>query len=297
MTRNTHYYRALWWGGAEVLKRMKNYDVCIKAWRRLARAGSGLLLCLMVLLLVACAGPSAQKIAQQARFVPQVVMGEPFLHQLYLNQSEGNDVLHIYIEGDGRPWRTRQSVSLDPTPRTPLMLQLMVLDSTPSLYLGRPCYFSLGDPSCSAQWWTHWRYSDAVIASMDLVIDRFASDYQGLVLVGHSGGGTLAMLLAERREDVRVVVTLAGNLDIEAWAAHHEYSQLTGSLNPLLEPPLDPGVRQLHLIGEADTIIPPPMLARAVAIQPSAELRIIPDIDHACCWWEIWPSLLVELGK
>ena len=217
------------------------------------------------------------------------------MHQLYLNQSPGKGVLHIYIEGDGRPWRTRESVSHDPTPRNPLMLQLMVMDTAPSLYLGRPCYFDLGDPRCSAQWWTHWRYSETVVASLDKVIDQFAAEYQGIALLGHSGGGALAMLLAARREDVRSVVTLAGNLDIDAWADYLGYSRLQASMNPVLSPPLAPKVQQLHLIGESDAIIRPSMLARAVALQPSAELRVIPDIDHACCWQKVWLQILAEL--
>lgn len=253
--------------------------------------------CLLLIMLVGCTGQSVQRIAQQAQFVSQVVQGDPFLHQLFLSLSHREGILHIYIEGDGRPWRTRESVSLDPTPRTPLMLQLMVMDSAPSLYLGRPCYFNLGDSRCSAQWWTHWRYSETVVDSLDTVIDQFASEYQGVALFGHSGGGALAMLLAARREDVRSVVTLAGNLDIDAWADYRGYSRLQGSLNPVLSPPLASKVYQLHLIGERDTIITPSMLSRAVAPQPSAELRVIPDIDHACCWQEFWLGILAELKE
>ncbi|MBE9538524.1 MAG: alpha/beta hydrolase [Proteobacteria bacterium] len=265
-------------------------------WRP-SRPASAVQLCLLLLVLVGCTGQSAQRVAQQAQFVSEVAQGDPFLHQLYLSPSHGKGVLHIYIEGDGRPWRTRKLVSLDPTPRTPLMLQLMVMDSAPSLYLGRPCYFNLGDPRCSAQWWTHWRYSETVVASLDKVIDQFASEYQGVALFGHSGGGALAMLLAARREDVRSVLTLAGNLDIDAWADYRGYSRLEGSLNPVLSPPLAPKVQQLHLIGERDAIITPSMLSRAVARQPSAELRVIADIDHACCWQKFWPAILAELKE
>ena len=256
----------------------------------------GLKICMLSVVLVACTGQSAMKIAQRAQLAPQQAIGEPFLHQLFLNQSPARGVLHIYIEGDGRPWRTRKSVSLDPTPRTPLMLQLMAMDTAPALYLGRPCYFNLDDPQCSAQWWTHGRYSEVVVNSLDRVIDQFAGGYQGLVLFGHSGGGALAMLLARRRADVLSVVTLAGNLDIEAWAQFHGYSELEGSLNPARQSPLGREVQQLHLVGDRDTVTPPAMLVDALSGQLSPELRIIPEFDHACCWQQIWPALLAEVG-
>ena len=60
--------------------------------------------------------------------------------------------------------------------------------------------------------------------------------HRSIVLIGHSGGGTLAVLLAPRIEDVSGVVSIAANLDIDAWADHHNYDRLTGSLNPNSQP-------------------------------------------------------------
>ena len=69
--------------------------------------------------------------------------------------------------------------------------------------------------------WTSARYGDEAVASMaaalrpDLAME---SGYDRVVWVGHSGGGALAMLLAERVPETTAVVTIAADLDTEAWA-------------------------------------------------------------------------------
>ena len=172
----------------------------------------------LVVVLGACAANTAQRAADEFGMASAVVMGEKFKHQVFQinTQKKGKgDVLHVYIEGDGRPWRNRRAVSLDPTPKNLLMLKLMTVDSAPSVYLGRPCYFKLEDPNCSPVWWTDKRYSRAVVDSLNEVIRQHAKGYDGIMLFGHSGGGTLVMLLAAMRSDVVALVTLAGNLDID----------------------------------------------------------------------------------
>ena len=258
--------------------------------------------CLLLLLVGAvaaslggCGGYPAERIAGDHRFAAETVTGDPFVHRVFRNDRSGR-VLHVYIEGDGRPWRTRNRVSLDPTPDNPVMLELMTLDSAPAIYLGRPCYFGVEDARCSPVWWTDRRYAGAVVASLDHVIDRYARNYAGVVLMGHSGGGTLAVLLAQRRTDVLAVVTLAGNLDTEAWAARHGYTPLYGSLNPADQPPLARGIRQLHLAGARDEVITQEILEAALAGRPGADLRVIADADHSCCWREVWPAVLAEVS-
>ncbi|MEH6570377.1 MAG: alpha/beta hydrolase [Halioglobus sp.] len=253
-----------------------------------------LVLASLFLVLAACAGNPSQKIVQQQGFISQVVAGAPFLHQVYSNAMSG-DTLHVYIEGDGRPWLGKQQVSPDPTPMNPLMLRLMASDSEPSIYLGRPCYFNLPDPQCAPQWWTQGRYSAEVVTSLSSALDYVSSGHKRIILIGHSGGGTLAMLLAARRSDVVGVITLAGNLDITAWANYHGYTPLALSLNPADEPPLGAAVAQRHYIGEKDSVITVEMLSRVIERQPAGtDLKVIKNADHACCWEETWVDLLEQ---
>ena len=115
--------------------------------------------------------------------------------------------------------------------------------------------------------------------------------------MGHSGGGALAMLLAYQLPDVTRVVTLAGNLDIEAWTQYHQYSPLYTSLNPGAQPLLRPEVNQWHLIGGVDRVIPAPLIKPVILRQPSARGFEFPGFGHGCCWESIWPDVLKALDQ
>jgi pimeloyl-ACP methyl ester carboxylesterase len=113
-----------------------------------------------------------------------------------------------------------------------------------------------------------------------------------ITLIGYSGGGVLALLIASRLDAVDQVITVAANLDVEAWAAHHAYSPLAGSLNPAVLAPLPARVHQLHLAGARDRQVPPATVASFLARNPAASFRIIEGFDHRCCWIEQWPEIL-----
>lgn len=250
----------------------------------------------------ACVAPATHVDEEAAShgFERRTVWGTGFLHRIYLNHMKdrsGN--LHVYIEGDGLPWLLPDQVSPDPTPRTPLMLQLMAQDKAPSIYLGRPCYFGLAQtPPCNSWWWTNGRFAPEVVDSMAAVLIRLMSTRKNttLVLIGHSGGGALAMLLATRPINVKAVVTVAGNLDTEAWIRQHHYSDLTGSLNPALMAELDKHIIQLHFQGGDDQNIPPALASRFAARQPRACFKVYPELDHRNGWEEKWPEILQMLS-
>jgi pimeloyl-ACP methyl ester carboxylesterase len=114
-------------------------------------------------------------------------------------------------------------------------------------------------------------------------------------LYGHSGGGTLAILLAAQVTNVRRVVTIGPTLDIDAWCLLHGYSPLLGSLNAIDSRfPLE-RVRVLHLVGSEDTNTPPYLVEAAAArAGMTGSVRIIPGFTHNCCWQELWNEVLQE---
>lgn len=209
---------------------------------------------------------------------------------------ENVDTLHVYFSGDGSPWLHRTQISRDPTPRDPLELRLMLEDPNPSIYIGRPCYVGLAlAPGCSASLWTDARYSEAVVSSMTAAVDAELAEHLAahhVVLIGYSGGGVLAMLVADRIARVDAVVTIASNLDIDAWTTLHDYSPLSASINPAKMPNWRVGLRQIHLVGENDENVPPQLVRRFAANLPNAIVQEFPGFDHRCCWTDVWPTLV-----
>lgn len=262
----------------------------------------GMALVAAVALLTACASPAErfERRAAQLGFTSIRLHGDGFDHRAYAAQAgQGGDTLHVYIEHDGTPWAAIDRVSDDPTPRTPYALEMMSRDSGARLMLGRPCYFQVqAAPPCDPSIWTHERYSPQVVASMVTALRRYLSSYpyRHVVLIGYSGGGTLAWLMAAQLPETTAAVTIAANLDIDAWARLHGYSLLAGSLDPAVSPPLPPAIVQRHYVGGRDSNVPPSIVRSFARRHPEAAVIEIAGFDHVCCWIEQWPRLLVGTG-
>jgi len=245
-----------------------------------------------------CVG-APERIDQEAAhlgFTRRAVAGNGFFHVVYQQLKTTSDhVLHVYLEGDGTPWIRERWLADDPTPRKPLMLRLMAFDALDSVYVGRPCYHGLArTPPCTPRFWTSARYSHEVVDSMATVVRRILDERGSntLRLFGHSGGGTLAMLLAEQLGSTQAVVTLAGNLDVEAWVRYHRYTPLAQSLNPARRSPLDRSIRQLHVIGSDDRIVLPRFLDAAARRGVVRNVVEVEGFTHSCCWEQVWPQIL-----
>lgn len=195
----------------------------------------------------------------------------------------------IYLDGDGIPWRDNEP-STNPTGNSRLGFQLFLLDNLSSAYIARPCYEHLVMPSgCSQELWTSGRYSETVVTALTQAIEHIAPSGD-IELVGYSGGGTLASLIAHRLPRVSRVLTLAANLDHEAWSKYHGSLPLTSSLNPV-DDPAPAGINELHLFGSGDTIAPA-ALAAAYLERHAAAVGVIDGFTHRCCWVEQWPKIL-----
>ncbi len=261
------------------------------------------IICVMLTGLSACStAPHEQKIAKKHQVNLQSVLGKPFTHQVYVNKAAFTDqtdnrrqrFLHVYIGGDGRPF-SNGYYSNNPTPLNPLLLNLMKQDKQPAIYLGRPCYFIAKDDYCTPNWWTSHRYNQQVVTSLLTALSNFSQRYDHIVLIGYSGGGTLAMLMADQLQEARILVTLAGNLDIFEWTTHHEYTPLMESLNPADLAPLRKNIIQLHYAGEEDTNIKAGWIKDVVDKQQQAEFHLVEGADHSCCWTNLWPDVLTKI--
>jgi pimeloyl-ACP methyl ester carboxylesterase len=209
-------------------------------------------------------------------------------------------VLRVYIEGDGHPWTRPDTPSADPSPWTPVALELAALDPSLSVaYLARPCQFGTPgkDRSCGVYYWTDGRYAEPVIASLNAAIDRLlaASGADSLELIGFSGGGALAAIIAARRHDVANLRTVAANLDTADWTARQRLSPLTGSLNPADFADRLQGLPQTHFSGAADSVVDIAVtraFAGRFARMDCVNIDIVQGAGHADGWQSVWPSLL-----
>lgn len=262
----------------------------------------GRTLCLICLLLAAACGSPSLKLQAQAEQLNlqslELLGGTYRLAAFYRPGWSGEHTLHVYLEGDGRPWQQGRWPAADPTTRSSLMLPLLGLDSRPALYLGRPCYNGHeADPGCDATLWTSARYGETVVEAMAAALRQFCSSrgFRQLVLIGHSGGGSLAMLLASRLSQTVLVVTLAGNYDIDSWTEYHHYLPLSGSLNPARQP--EPGVPEWHFLAELDQTVPPGLFLAALKRRTHGHVEILPAISHHDGWLEAWPRILNSIAE
>lgn len=212
--------------------------------------------------------------------------------------------LIVVIEGDGSPFLNRYQVSLDPTPNHPVLLNWIGFTQHDVLYLGRPCYFGksqilppeppgrvtgqLVNRRCDSYWYTLGRYSEPVVTSMVQALNNLHKS-QCIILLGHSGGAALSMLMAEQMPGVVAIVTLAGNLNVGKWQAHHQYTPLIGSLDPATSPVLHRRIMQVHIAAQQDQIILADWIY-AESERQQGEYQIWNAPAHSD-WQSLWPDL------
>jgi len=220
--------------------------------------------------------------------------------------------VHIYLEGDGAAWSKRARAPRDPTPTQALAATLASLDPAPwVVYLGRPCQYLKEEElaRCSPQWWQDARYGDATIAMMNRAIDEVQA-YIGshrksaqaktnssisIRLIGYSGGGVMATLLVQERNDIDCLITIASPLDLEAWVQIQGLSPLAQSRNParLATPKAIP---QTHWYGQNDRVVPPQALGRYPwsSLGGQARVQILPGYTHDAPWAANWLGLMAQ---
>ena len=198
------------------------------------------------------------EVARGSSLEPQVLTTTPYPLQALLPVGTTYPHLRVYIEGDGHAWATRTQPSTDPTPAMSLTARLAVEDTRPAAYLARPCQFISG-PNCTQEVWTSGRFDASVISAMGAGLDTLKQRYgvERFELVGYSGGGAVALVLAATRSDVEQVQTLAGNLDPLYWAQMLNLSPLKKPVTPLHYRDALRHIAQRHFIGQDDEVVPP----------------------------------------
>lgn len=261
--------------------------------RNAAMRQTSLLLCLLFLCGCTSNGQRIDRMARAAELHRVEFEHDGYRTLIYMQQDALPDGrLFVFLEGDGRPWRAGVAPSTDPTTGHPLALGLLMRTQHAAAYLTRPCYHRMSSARCTPDKWTSARYAEEIVLVMTAAAREAArrAAAQEIVLIGHSGGGALAVLMAERLESVAAVITIAANLDIEAWSQHHGYLPLSQSLNPA-QSDVDHPWLEIHIAGKLDTVVPSATTTAYFERYPTARHWLLDGHTHACCWLDEWPEL------
>lgn len=241
----------------------------------------------------------ADALAGGAHLQRQLVDSGRFVLTAFVRISAPREPLRVYIEGDGLAWLSRTEPSLDPTPREAIGLALAAQDSAPNVvYLARPCQFTpmARNPRCGIPYWTGKRFGAEVIESMNDAVSHFAALTAGqpVELIGYSGGGAVAVLIAARRADVASIRTVAGNLDDEFVNRLHHVSPMPESKDAIDFASRVADIAQVHFSGAKDHVVPPSVAQRFLEATGArcARISIVAEASHESGWIRRWPALL-----
>ena len=198
----------------------------------------------------------------------------------------------FYIEGDGAAFNMYRRPSSNPTPRSNTLINLAFVDKRPNIiYLARPCQYTPQklNPQCRKQYWSNKRFADELVESMNIVINKINGDKK-FHLVGFSGGGGMAILIAARNPKVKNIVTFAGNLNHRAFTTMHGDSPMIGSLNPIEYVSHIRRIPQIHYIGAKDRIISPAITSAFIekADSPCVKMKLLKKTSHNTGWYQFW---------
>ncbi|MBL8637910.1 MAG: alpha/beta hydrolase [Alphaproteobacteria bacterium] len=244
---------------------------------------------------------SAANIALRAHMTKQEFVASPYVLTGWTKLTSPHTSVNVYIEGDGLAWLSKSEPSGNPTPKNPVALTLAAQDPSPNVvYLARPCQYTpfdrLGN-HCQTLDWTSHRFSSATVDSYQQVLDQIKEEVgsNGFNLIGYSGGGNIAGLLASRRQDILSLRTVAGNVDNNAFTKFHGVSSMPESLNMADVVEQIATIPQIHFVGEKDPIIPKSLaegLKQKAPLQNCIQIQVVKDNTHMDGWEENWSRLL-----
>ncbi|WP_105648477.1 alpha/beta hydrolase family protein [Cronobacter dublinensis] len=266
---------------------------------------TGVLLISMALFLAGCTGKNFREYAD-AQATKRDLIGKNFSARglplrTWQRITPPVTRLRVYIEGDGFAWVSRSRPSDDPTPHNPTGLKLAAADPSANvLYMARPCQF-IGPPlppTCNVHLWTDQRFSPQIVQAMDEALSQIVQPYPQarIELVGYSGGGNIAALLAARRTDVVSLRTVAGNLDVAYVNALHRVSAMPDARSAADVALMLANLPQRHFSGADDDTVPPAVATRfqQATGERCAQVEVVPGMNHGSDWAALWPGLLAK---
>ena len=227
---------------------------------------------LLCFLLVACAGVN-WVVPDGFQYVPIKTDSYEIATWQKIDNPK-NNLIHIYIEGDGHAFDAYGQPTSDPTPRGTLMRDLAAADNFENVvYMARPCQFIMDD-NCSESDWTDGRFSQKIIDAQSRAIKQIAKN-KSVTLIGYSGGAMVSGLVIKQNPKLKVDkwITIAGVLNHKMWTEYFGDEPLMKSLNmETLQ-----NVPQVHFVGGHDKVVPYD-LAKNWANEEN--IKLIPNASH-----------------
>lgn len=240
---------------------------------------------------------TAQRIAAPAWMIKRDIAAETYTLRAYERIHNRNGVANLYIEGDGPAYTSRGEWLLNPTPKNPVALHLASKDRADNvIYLGQPCQY-IEEDACSGKPWKNGQYTPEAMAAFNAALNDISRRYgiSGFNLIGYSGGGAIAAILANR-DDVLSLRTVSGILDTDVHAQMAGTTAAVNTLNPVLEITEDHAyIPQRHFIGGQDAVVPPAVFnsyAQSLPASDCIQHTIIQEAEYQAGWVDKWPELL-----
>lgn len=257
---------------------------------------------LVIFLLSGCVSPlkitdRTIKISSEQGLEPEIYKTENFSIFTLKKITNHDEILRVYIEGDGKAFVNKYTASSNPTPTSYFLVNLIKEDAAANiLYLARPCqYQSTNQGFCATnKYWTKNRLAPEVIVAMNEVLAEFANFK--IEIIGYSGGGEIAKYLALRNRNIINLRTIAGNVDQEEFAKTHKVPALDDNFNEgdLVKLSKLP---QIHFIGEKDKIVPINVIQKYLQKLPQQNCFKIIEVKnatHTKGWNGKWREFLKE---
>ena len=208
--------------------------------------------------------------------------------------------LRVYIESDGKAFVTKRSPSLNPTPTSYFLINLIGEDDSSNiLYVARPCQYQVSNQGfCSTnKYWTTNRFAPEVIQNMNEILANF-SDYK-IEIIGYSGGGQIAKHLTLLNKNIINLRTIAGNIDQEEFAKIHNVPQLNDDWSEADLSRISK-VAQIHFVGDDDEVVPiiiAQKYLQKLTNKNCSKITQVKKVSHLEGWKVRWKELLEEKFK
>lgn len=237
-----------------------------------------------------------QNLILNLQYTTKIIKSSSYKFYTIQQQTQQCSNVHIYFEGDGLAWITRRLISDDPTPITPTTFKLVLQDEYPcKVYIARACQYT-NDSQCTKKDWTSHRFSKQIISATNEVINKIKKEFKNrnFIFIGYSGGAAIASLVANDRDDVTNFISVAGNLDTQLWTRMKHLKPLIGSLNPADYTSSLQTLKQYHLHGINDSIIPfevTQSYMKQFQNKQNIKYKKV-DATHNCCYEKAFKEII-----